>query len=296
MRIVLLLIFLFFGIKSFEQIKTDSFPTINRDTLPAVFNYARDFKMIVEKTKDKTSAWYYHKLLPKYLNEDSTISKQQTLALMIGFTEDPHFKPWEDLQTEKEIFELNDSTDYQGSLDASKIYLQTHPFSLRILNERSYSYNQLRMKDSADYFMNFVDKVMNAMIYSGKGKTPETPVFSLGLADGEYFIPNVGMTVAGKTTDWNKNHHFVEVIDAMNEMGVHANYYFVIQHAKDKIDDDTVNDTPVKKSKKSSKKKDSKDNKKSKASGKDNKENIKDSIPPAAIDSMPPAPIDSIPH
>ena len=303
MRIFIILVFLFTAVKSYEQIKIDS-AAAKKDTLPTVFNYAKDFKPILEKTLDKTSKFYYHKLLPKFLDLDSTITKQETLALMIGFTEDPHFKPWEDMQTEKDIFDLNDSSDYQGSLDASKIYLQTHPLSLRILNERSFSYHQLKMTDSADYFMELEKRIMDGMIYSGKGKTPETAIFSMGLNDGEFFIPNAGMTVANKSTEWNKYHHFVEVIDAMNDMGVHVNYYFDIQHAKDKIDDDTVNDAPVKKAKKPTKKKDTNDTKgakdlkngkRSKPSGKDNKDEPKDSIPPASTDSIAPAPIDSIP-
>src|SRR5205085_8894764 len=127
----------------------------------------------------------------------------------------------------------------------------------------------LKITDSANYFMDLVGKVMDAMIYSGKGRTPETPIFSLGLADGEYFIPNAGMTVAAKATDWNKYNHFVEMIDAMNDMGEHKKYYFVIQHAKEKIDDDTVNDSHPKKPKKSTKKKDTP--KKETKKGKDTK-------------------------
>ena len=225
---------------------------------PVPFDYQRDFKMILEKTKDKTSDLAYHKLLTRFLNKDSAISRAETLALMIGFTEDPHFKPFKDMETEKEIFDLNESASYEESLDESKIYLQTHPLSLRVLKERSYSYHQLKKADSAKYFMDLVDKIMGAMIYSGKGKTPETPIFSLGLADGEYFIPNVGMSMGKKSTMWNKHKHFVEVIDGMNDMGEHINYYFVIQHAKEKIDDDEVNDAPVKKTKKGKKGKDTK--------------------------------------
>ncbi|MBC7536291.1 MAG: DUF4919 domain-containing protein [Ferruginibacter sp.] len=253
MRATIILVILFCGFMSLgQQVRKDS------SFFPNGFDYARDFKVIVEKSRDKTSDFYYHKLLAKFLNEDSTITRAETLALMIGYTEDPHFKPWKDMETEKEIFDLNDSADYEGSLEASKTYLNTHPLSLRVLKERSFSYNQLKNKDSAQFFMDMVDRVMSAMIYSGKGKTPETPIFSLGLADGEYFIPNVGMSVAGKSTDWNKHKHFVEVIDAMNEMGEHNKFYFVIQHAKEKIDDDEVNDAPVKKSKKSKKSKTSK--------------------------------------
>lgn len=250
MKYLLLVIVSFSSLLSQSQTKVD--------TARSTFDYARDFKNILEQTKDRSSPLYYHKLLPKFLNEDSTITRAETLALLIGYTEDPHFKPWDDMQVEKEIFDMNDTADYEGSLEASKTYLQTHPLSLRVLKERSFSYHQLKNKDSAQYFMDLVDKVMGAMIYSGKGRKPENPIFSLGLADGEYFIPNVGMTVAGKTTEWNKHNHFMEVIDAMNEMGEHNKYYFVIQHAKEKIDDDTVNEGKVKKSKKSKKGKASK--------------------------------------
>ncbi|MFT3910612.1 MAG: DUF4919 domain-containing protein [Ferruginibacter sp.] len=298
MRIFITLILLFSGLKAYEQKLKDSVP-------PVPFDYSRDFKVILEKTKDRTSELYYHKLLVKLLNIDSSISRPEVLALMIGFTEDAHYKPWEDMQTEKEIFDLNDSADYQGSLDASKIYLATHPLSLRVNKERSYSYHQLKMKDSADYFMDLVDKIMGAMIYSGKGRTPETPIFSLGLDDGEHFIPNVGMTVAAKNTEWNKRNQFVEVIDAMDEMGIHKNYYFVIQHAKDKVDDDTINDSQEKKpkktkkkeSKKESKKDSKKDSKKSKAgAATDTIPPAVDSIPPVVSDSIPPAVKDSVPH
>lgn len=278
MRIFISLILLFTGLISYAQAPKDS-------VAPVAFDYARDFKVILEKTKDRTNDLYYHKLLPKFLNEDSTITKAETLALMIGFTEDPHYKPWEDMQTEKDIFDLNDSADYQGSLDASKIYLQTHPLSLRVLKERSYSYHQLKMTDSADYFMDLVGKVMDAMIYSGKGRKPENPIFSLGLSDGEYFIPNVGMTVAGKTTEWNKYNHFLEIIDAMDDMGVHKNFYFVIQHAKDKIDDDTVNGAQPKKAKKPTKKKES--SKKDSKKGKDKNEKDAPVDAPAATDTVP---------
>lgn len=277
MRYLATLMILFFSLKAFEQAPPTSLTPPVTPVTPTGFDYARDFKVIVEKSKDRLSEFYYHKLLPKFLDLDSTISNAEVLALMIGYTEDPHFKPFEDMEKEKEIFDLNDSADYEGSMAESKIYLDKHPFSLRVLKERSYSYNQLKNKDSAQYYMDLVERVMNAMIYSGKGRTPENPIFSLGLADGEYFIPNIGMTVAGKTTDWNKHNHFIEVINAMNEMGEFKKFYFVIQHAKDKIDDDMVNDAQPKKPKKPKK---GKDSKKSKKDAPEKDAPVTDSIPP----------------
>jgi hypothetical protein len=235
----------------------------------APFNYQRDFKAVLENTKLKTSDFYYQKLLIRFLNNDSSLTRAETLALMIGYTENPHYKPYQDMGTEKEIFDMNDGGDYEGALDESKIYLQTHPLSLRILKERSYSYHQLRKEDSAKYFMDLVDKIMGAMIFSGKGKTPETAIFSLGLIDGEHFIENVGFTVANKATSPAKSKVLMYIVDALSDEGVHTNYYFILQHARDKMNEDEIGEEPVIKPKKG--KKGKKDNKPTKAA--------KDSIP-----------------
>lgn len=246
MRIIFISILLLFGITAYEQ-------------GPALFNYQRDFKNILESTKDKASDQYYQKLLIRFLNKDTSLTKLQTLALMIGFTENPHYKPFKDMGTEKEIFDMNDSGDYEGALEESKTYLQTHPLSLSALKERSYSYHQLRKEDSAKYFMELVDKLMSAMIFSGKGKTPETAIFSLGLIDGEHFIENVGMTVANKTTTSPKSKVLMYIVDALSDEGTHTNYYFILQHARDKVDEDEIGEEPVTKPKKPKKGKKEKD-------------------------------------
>ncbi len=219
------------------------------------FIYQRDFMPLLEKTMDRTSELYYQKLLIRFLDNDSTLTRAETLALMIGFTENPHYKPLDDMEKEVEIFEHTKNGEYQEALDKSKIYLQTHPLSLLVNRERSFAYNQIGNKDSAKYFMDLNDKIMEAMIYSGKGKKPDAPIFSLGLADGEYFIPNVGYSIEKKDTEWNKQGNFMEVITAVNEEAVKMNFYFVIQHAKQKIDDDRADEMANKKAKKSPKKK-----------------------------------------
>lgn len=184
------------------------------------------------------------------------------MALLIGYTEDPHYKPFEDMEPEKEVFDLNEEGNYDECIVRAKRYLQTHPLSLRVNKEASYAYHQKQMEDSAVYYMDLVEKIMNAMIYSGTGKKPHTPIFSLGLADGEYFIPNIGLKVLDKDTDWNDNNHFLEVIKASKSGDDEIIYYFVIEHAKQKIDDDKVNESAGKKKKKDDKKKNDKKNKK----------------------------------
>ncbi len=204
------------------------------------FNYKRDFKTILEKTKDKNDSLYYNTLIKRYLENDPTLTKAETLALLIGFTENKYYKPVKDMETEKEIIELNDNGYYEEALEETEKYLKTHPLSLSATKERSYAYYQLKKRDSAEYFMDLNDKIMQAMIYSGKGRKPETAIFSLGLIDGDYFLANAGMTPSKQTTFTDKSRLLMYDADALTDENAHLDFYFVIQHAKDKIESDEI--------------------------------------------------------
>jgi len=279
---------LLLGLSSFAQ-------SISTNTTPP-FNYHRDFKAIFEQTKADTSALYYDKLLARFLLNDSSLTHAETLALMIGFTEDPYYKPLEDMESELEIFEHNKSSEFHEAIEKGRPFLEHHPLSLLTLREVSFAYNRLGKEysknsqfdsavicqDSSKYFMDLNDKIMEAMIYSGKGRRTDNPIFSLGLADGEYFLPNVGYEIEKKATDWNRDKDFMEIIQVVNDQAVSINYYFVIQHAKVKIDNDKANEMASKKNKKPAKKKS-----KEKTSPKKNKTAIIPFIEPIVTDSIP---------
>ncbi len=238
-----LLLFLFFnGLKSQNSV----------DSTIQTFNYKKDFKSILTNSQDQESNLFYEKLLKRFQDNDSSLTNYETLALMIGFTENPKYKPLEDMEKEVEIFDHNNANEFSEAIEKSKSYLHGHPLSLLVLREISYAYGKISkvyekdmVFDSAIYFnglssyyMSLNDRIMEAMIFSGKGRTPENPIFSLGLADGEYFIPNVGYEMEKKNTLWNKNGHFLEHIVAVDKVTT-KDFYFVIQHAKLKIDDDS---------------------------------------------------------
>ncbi len=270
-RITLLLSLILLSSSSYAQ---------NSDTIAIPpFMYSRDFKAILDSSQDKNSGLSYQKILIRFLDNDSMLTKSETLALMIGFTENPHFKPLDDMEKETEIFDHNKKGEFHEAINKSRPFLQTHPLSLLVLREISFAYNRLSYayakdgkfdssityKDSSVYFMSLNDKIMEAMIYSGKGNTPETAIFSLGLADGEYFIPNVGYKIEKKDADWNKQGDFMEIIKAeMNDMTI-STFFFNIQHAKLKIDDEQADESTTKILTKSEKKAAEKSKKEEKA-------------------------------
>lgn len=221
-------------------IHNSSFSQSSNAELPQ-FNYHRDFSNILLSTQNEDSENFYTRLLNRFLATDPTMTNAHTLALMIGFTEKPAFKPLENMIAEKEIVELVQNGNFRVAVDLSKKLLKTNPLNLMALQQITIAYNNLKIKDSAKYYMKLHIKIMDAMIYSGNGKSPETAIFSLGLADGEYFTKNVGYDIIDKDADWNRRGDFMEIIKASDQEAVNRMFYFVIQHAKLKMDDDKAN-------------------------------------------------------
>ena len=215
--------------------------TFSQSTPHLDFNYQRDFNRFLEYTKDNESDLYYNKLLYKFLTNDSTLSSEDALVLMIGYTDKPDFKPLDDLLKEKEICNLVTNSNYTIAIQLAKKFLAKHPLNLMALQQITIAYNSLNMKDSANHYMKQHMKIMDAMIYSGSGKTPETPIYALNLADGEYFTKNIGYDITKKETNWNKKGDFIEIIQATNQKLATKELYFVIQHAKAKVDNDKAN-------------------------------------------------------
>lgn len=218
------------------------------------FDYAKDFKVVQAKTKDTSTELSYGKLLMRFIANDNSMTRYETLALMIGYTAQADYRPFEDLDTEKDIFVLNDNGNYQEALQEADTYLATHPLSLRVLKEKSYSLHQLKKADSSDYYMDLVHKIMSAMLFSGNGKTPDTPIFALGLTDGERFMENAGYLVGNKGTSKSKSGVNMQMVDGSNDEGTHVTLLFVIQHAIDKAYGDEKKDAGKKGNKKSKKK------------------------------------------
>jgi len=211
-------------------------------TIPHLdFNYRRDFDRFLEYSKDSESDMYYNKLLYRFQANDTSLTNEEVLALMIGYTDKSTYKPLEDLVKEKEIYNLVNNSNYLIATQVARRFLQTHPVNLLALHQITVAFNSLNLKDSANRYMQKHIKIMDAMIYSGSGKNPDNPIFALNLADGEYFTKNIGFDIVKKNTDWNKKGEFMEIVQATDPKLVTKVLYFNIQHAKNKVDNDKAN-------------------------------------------------------
>src|SRR5689334_21495769 len=87
------------------------------------FDYSRDFMPILAKSKDPADVFYYDKLLIRFKANDSTLTGEEMLALLIGFTDKPEYKPYAVLKTERLIYKLNGEGKYQQALDTAQMLL-----------------------------------------------------------------------------------------------------------------------------------------------------------------------------
>lgn len=202
----------------------------------AKFNYSTDFKTVLSKTKDPNDILSYNKLLKRFTANDTTMTDYEVLALLIGFTNKPEFKPYDDLDIEREIYNLNGEKKYKEALEKGLKFIKTHPLSVKTLFEIAYSYHKLNNKEQEKIYAYRGQRIFEAMYFSGNGKTKETPTFSLGPADGQdYIYKFVGADIGTMGSGEDKNGNFLDILDAKFEDGTVVKLYFIIQHATDKM-------------------------------------------------------------
>ena len=149
------------------------------------FNYKEDFKKVLLKTQNPSDNLYYEKLLKRFNVNDSTMTDFEVLALLIGFTDKPEYKPYQDITTEREIYNLNGEDKFQEALDKGIKFIETHPLSVKVLFEIAYAYHKLGKEDNVKKYTYKGKRIFEAMYFSGNGTSMDTPAFALGPADGQ---------------------------------------------------------------------------------------------------------------
>ncbi|MDZ4665790.1 MAG: DUF4919 domain-containing protein [Bacteroidota bacterium] len=200
------------------------------------FNYKNDFKTILTKTKDANDKLCYDKLLSRFESNDSTLSNPEVLALLIGFTARTEYKPYEDLKEENAIYNLNAEGKYDEALQKANEFLKTHPLSVKVIYEKSFSYYKAHYIDSAKFYVKQGQKIFKAMAYSGTGKSKETPMFSLGPTDGQdYIYKYIDGGIGNKGSGQDEDGNFMEILEISLKVGEPYSLFFIIQHAKEKV-------------------------------------------------------------
>lgn len=225
------------------------------------FDYHKDFKRFLERSKDSLSSYYYPNLLDRFNKNDSTLADLDIIALQIGFTNNPNYKPYQTIDMEREIKNLINQKKYKDVLVICNELLKTNPVNFTALMEIGFAYMKLQNDSALLYKAKFMS-ILNSVMSSGNG-TIDKPFFVLSPIDGQTLITHIfGGSIGMMGSGADPNGYFVDILEMKNEGKEPVTLHFNINHATEKMfseeDMKNVGDTLKDINKKESKKKNSK--------------------------------------
>lgn len=197
------------------------------------FTYHTDYPRLLARTQTKADELYYPKQLKRFVQNDTSLTDYEVLALLIGFTADKNYHAYPDLAVERSLYKLNDQGRYREAASKGRSFNKTHPLNQMALIELSFAYHQLHKPDSSAYFVRQFHRVMDAMALSGSGLHPDSALFSLTPADGQNFILKYLRAEIGHMRSGTDSHgNYLDIIEYVSEEdGARLPLYFNIQHA-----------------------------------------------------------------
>lgn len=199
------------------------------------FEYKKDFENILKESKNKNSDFNYEKLLPRFNTNDTTLTDKQMLSLLIGFTNNIHYKPYKDLEFRRNLYKLNDDKKFDEAIKEGNQFIINQPFDLKTLFELSYAHHKKGDQKLADAYLMKATMIFKAMIYSGDGKSIDSPMFALNPSDGQDFIRKAfGAKIGKMGSGRDKNGYFIDMLE-MKDGEESQMMYFIIPHATKKM-------------------------------------------------------------
>lgn len=199
------------------------------------FHYEKDFPIFLKRTQDKSDTLYYNTLLPKFINNDPSLSVYETLCLMIGYTAQQEYKPFQDIKTERLLVRLNDSAQYESVLKTCDTFLKNHPLNQAAIIEKAYAFYKLNKNDSSAFYKEQFARIMATMDWSNDGRTVDNAMLALGPDDGKNFADKYYHAEVGQTSTVTDSHgnycSKVEMIYKKEGKEQSIYFYFVLQHA-----------------------------------------------------------------
>lgn len=207
-----------------------AFPTVGQEF---TFSYHTDYPKLLARTQAKTDRLYYPKQVKRFVQNDTSLTDFEVLALLVGFTADKNYCIPRDMEVERSLYKLNDQGRFREVASKGRSFNKTHPLNQATLIELSFAYHQLHMPDSSAYFARQFHRVMDAMALSGSGLHPDSALFSLTPTDGRNLITRYLKAEIGSTDSATDAHgNFLYVLEYVSEEdGARLPLYFNVQHA-----------------------------------------------------------------
>lgn len=194
------------------------------------FDYERDYPKILAASKTNESPLNYSSLIERYQSLDTSLSRNELLALMIGFTAREEYAPYALIQDEVDLIALINKGKYKQAYSRATDLLKTQPFNFVALMERFISSTEIDHPKSQHYKAQFFS-ILETILATGDGSNLY-PFFVIGPADGQIiirYIWGLEIEVMGSGSDMKGN--FCDMLEMVDEDQNKTWMYFVLEHA-----------------------------------------------------------------
>jgi Domain of unknown function (DUF4919) len=194
------------------------------------FDYSRDYRKILKETGDPRGKFFYDTLRDRFLRDDGSLTREDVLALQIGFTQKDGYDPYGDIDLDRAFVGSTDREDTDTTVWYGAEYLKRNPVSLSANFALWKAYEKRNEIEVAEKYKFRFQRLVESILSTGDGV--DRPFFVVSPIDGQIVIRkywNADIGIMGSTHDKKKN--FLDMLEMQKPDGTSKTLYFVIEHA-----------------------------------------------------------------
>lgn len=156
---------------------------------------APDYELIKKNIQNKSSDYYYPKLLSRLVANDTLLTNEDYSHLYFGYVFDPKYNVFYQSPDEEKLSqyyrsEKLDEKDYDKIIQLAEHSLSVYPFDLRPMNYLGYIYHLKGDEVAAKKISKRFNKILETILASGNGLKCETGFHVISVSD-EYVLLNM---------------------------------------------------------------------------------------------------------
>ncbi|WP_289055946.1 DUF4919 domain-containing protein [Carboxylicivirga marina] len=140
-----------------------------------------NYEEIRKEISRPDSRFYYPELYSKYVENDTTLDREDYVHLYFGFIYNSKYEPYgnSDLKKKVDYYAKRPekqltTSDIDSLFKYTKLMLETNPFNIRDLNKLIYYYHKNGDTDNENKYLYKAKMIIETILASGDGKTKST--------------------------------------------------------------------------------------------------------------------------
>lgn len=147
----------------------------------------------------------YDKLLKRFVDNDTTLTDEEMNVVYYGAVFQKNYNPYSTHKKEKKFFNYYNNTKFKKALRIGEKILKKEPLNFKIVFKLLACAYALKDEKKIEKYGFYYAKILNTILSSGDGLSPETAFVVIDVDHERTFISQLGLSFS--------NHRFVGVCD-----------------------------------------------------------------------------------